>query len=217
MISVQQLLNTTKEDDILDGGVTDISNQGRNLRIKSTAPHSLGRGHVYNCCTQDPETRVHTIAENEYQSYPSPASDEFPRETSVFNAVKTSLFSHNDVSEPSESIEVAQTVSPTNDCTLSMVHYKPYGIPKMKARKQLASGIGKPRNRGSSRVRTSKGEAGIRFVQWDRSDTGTAALNVEPRQKGPRACALCSIIKRKVPSLNNALTSVRSNGWKTSQ
>jgi len=217
VLSVQQLCNTTKEGDILDGRITDNSNQGRDSRIKAAAPHSLGKGHVNNCCTLDPETHVHTIAKNEYQSYPSPASDDFPRETSAFKVVKTSLFSRNNVSEPSESIEDAQTVSPTHDVTPSMVHYKPYGIPNMKARKQSASGICKPRNRGSSRVKTSKGEAEIRFVQWDRSDKGTAPLNVEPRQKGPRACALCSIIKRKVPSLNNALTSVRSNGWKTSQ
>lgn len=175
MCSVQDLLiETTKEGGIVGGPILHQSDQGKDPPFAAATRRSLYNGDTDESCTLEPETQEDTTTSRQYHCYPSPASDNF--------------------------LDDGQTVpSKKDDVTLSIVHYRPDGIPNGKFRGQSASSIRKSRKPRTPKVNSSPGGLEIRMVKWDRiTDKGTAPLNVEPRQTVPRACTLCSLSKRKV-------------------
>jgi len=138
------------------------------------------------------------------QLYPSPASDGRPEDQhSPRSSVrKTSLFSRQEERVPAAeqgSPEAPKSpVAKTNLLTPTIVHYVPEGMPSARSRRRASTSQGQKRRQSSSG--SPPPEPKKRMVKWDRtSNKGTAPLNVAPRTNGPRSCALCHVIKKRVP------------------
>lgn len=105
------------------------------------------------------------------------------------NETSDSLFKANNMaSQTSICMENAQ-LGPPAKATISMVHYKPNGIPTTTKRKRDIN---------------SPNELKVRMVMWDRfSDKATTPSNKKPYSRNLRACTLCRRKKIKVPALSS--------------
>jgi hypothetical protein len=77
--------------------------------------------------------------------------------------------------------------------TPTIVHYRPEGVLSARSAQRISDS-----QRGKKKGAKGAGDLKIKMVKWDRTDKGTAPLNVPARTVGPRVCTLCYIMKRKV-------------------
>lgn len=112
-------------------------------------------------------------------------------ETLLLNKNKTSdsLFKGNNMASQTSIFMKNAQLGSSAKATLSMVHYKPNGIPTATKRKKDMN---------------SSNELKVRMVMWDRvSDKATTPSNKKPYSRNLRACTLCRRKKIKVPALSS--------------
>ena len=152
--------------------------------IDGDAKHA---GECSSQCSSPPDSNVFDSAQTDVNSDPSRSSTPM---------IQPSGTGRQGVSQMSQMVDSNLQTASKVEPTPTIVHYRPGGVPIARRAKRTASG---PDGGRGKRGRKSSGELEIRMVKWDRSDKGTAPLNIQGRSDGPRACTLCSITKRKVP------------------
>lgn len=147
----------------------------------------------------------------------SPEAAEMSRNTSWASSATAPAFKL----DPATSSQSSEENASQGDTGLmpTIVHYRPEGVLSARSAQRISES-----QRGKKKGVKGAGELKIKMVKWDRTDKGTAPLNVPVRTVGPRVCTLCYIMKRKVP-LSPALSMfilnvdvvVRPHRWSQTQ
>ena len=121
----------------------------------------------------------------------SPEATEMSRNTS-WSSSAAPAFKLDPPASSQSSEESASQVD--TGLTPTIVHYRPEGVLSARSAQRISDSQ-RGKKKGAAKA---AGELKIKMVKWDRTDKGTAPLNVPARTVGPRVCTLCYIMKRKV-------------------